>query len=29
MNITIGGKPLTNDEKKLFRALIRAKRGLD
>jgi transcriptional regulator with XRE-family HTH domain len=29
LNITIGGKPLTADEKKLFRALIRAKRGLD
>lgn len=29
MNLTIGGNPLTNEEKKLFRALIRAKRGLE
>jgi transcriptional regulator with XRE-family HTH domain len=28
MNITISGTPLTVEEKKLFRALIRAKRGL-
>jgi hypothetical protein len=29
MVITIGGNPLTSEEKKLFRALIRAKRGLE
>lgn len=29
LNILIGGKPLTKEEKKLFRALIRAKRGLE
>jgi transcriptional regulator with XRE-family HTH domain len=29
LNITVEGKPLTTEEKKLFRALIRAKRGLE
>lgn len=29
LNITMAGKPLTVEEKKLFRALIRAKRGLE
>jgi transcriptional regulator with XRE-family HTH domain len=29
LNITVAGKPLTTEEKKLFRALIRAKRGLE
>jgi transcriptional regulator with XRE-family HTH domain len=29
LNITVAGKPLTVEEKKLFRALIRAKRGLE
>jgi transcriptional regulator with XRE-family HTH domain len=29
LNVTVAGKPLTVEEKKLFRALIRAKRGLE
>lgn len=29
LNITMNGQPLSVEEKKLFRALIRAKRGLD